>query len=289
MRKIFILSLMVFIMTFTCSSSYAGWLIYHKPAFSGKIIDAETKEPIEGAVVVAIYQKEPIISGPGGGSSSIINIKEILTDKNGEFHISPYLTIIQPLSIEDRVEFIIYKPGYWAYHNFPAHPDEFILFALSEGIGFSRISETLKRRVEDKWRKKFEEMIKNFSDEQKARTSFGVKAENFLPLLPMKGAKERLRSLNIPYYKLPDDADIENIKWINMFEKDIDLREISDYMVIGLPKANTWQERRMQMVSPAGEKRDWKKQKQLIRLLREDWEYIYKKPAGDLYKIEEGY
>ena len=27
--------------------------------FRGKIIDAETKEPIEGAVVVAIYSKNP--------------------------------------------------------------------------------------------------------------------------------------------------------------------------------------------------------------------------------------
>ncbi len=28
------------------------WMIYHKPAFKGKVIDAEAKESIEGAVLV---------------------------------------------------------------------------------------------------------------------------------------------------------------------------------------------------------------------------------------------
>ena len=53
---------------------------YHKPAFQGKVIDAETKEPIDGAVVVVIYKKYPIISGPGGGGESIMDIKETLTN-----------------------------------------------------------------------------------------------------------------------------------------------------------------------------------------------------------------
>lgn len=57
---------------------------------------------------------------------------------------------------------------------------------------------------------------------------------------------------------------------------------------IELPKLKTREERRMETVSPIGEKSDWRKQKQLIKLLREDWEYIYGEPAGDLYKIEEG-
>jgi hypothetical protein len=53
----------------------ASWLIYHKSEFKGKVTDAETKQPIEGAVVVAKYFKHPIITGPAGGSASIIHIK----------------------------------------------------------------------------------------------------------------------------------------------------------------------------------------------------------------------
>ncbi len=76
MKNVLIIFFLISIFIFNASISHAGWLIYHKPEFKGKVIDTETKEPIEGVVVVAIYQKHPIISGPGGGSSSIINIKE---------------------------------------------------------------------------------------------------------------------------------------------------------------------------------------------------------------------
>lgn len=92
------------------------WMIYHKPAFKGKVIDAETKEPIEGAVVVVTYSKTTHF--PPEAQSSTINVREILTDKNGEFYISSYTAIIQPLSTESMANFIIFKPG---YGSFPAY------------------------------------------------------------------------------------------------------------------------------------------------------------------------
>jgi hypothetical protein len=89
----------------------AGWLIYHKPDFEGQILDGETKEPIEGAVVVVLYNKRTI--GVGAGTlSSVINIRETLTDKEGRFSIPSYTTLIQPFSWADTANFIIYKPGY---------------------------------------------------------------------------------------------------------------------------------------------------------------------------------
>ena len=54
-KAYFIIGLSMFLITAFCTSCFAGWLIYHKPAFRGRIIDAETKKPIEGAVVVAKY------------------------------------------------------------------------------------------------------------------------------------------------------------------------------------------------------------------------------------------
>jgi hypothetical protein len=103
------------LLVLTAPSASASWLIYHKPEFRGRMIDAETKQPIEGVVVVALYRSHPIISGPGGGSSSIIHVREALTDSNGEFIIPAYTTVIQPNSYEDRTDFIIYKPGYGSY------------------------------------------------------------------------------------------------------------------------------------------------------------------------------
>jgi len=51
MRIIITALLLVVLMT---TSSEAGWLIYHKPEFKGRVLDTETKEPIEGAVVVVV-------------------------------------------------------------------------------------------------------------------------------------------------------------------------------------------------------------------------------------------
>jgi len=123
MKKTYlIIGLSMFLITGFCTSCFAGWLICHKPAFRGRIIDAETKKPIEGAVVVAMYYKYPIISGPGGGSASIIHIKEALTDKKGEFHIPSYTTLKGPNSIEDDVDFIIYRPGYGSHPGRKVYP-----------------------------------------------------------------------------------------------------------------------------------------------------------------------
>jgi hypothetical protein len=106
-----------------CPCTFAGWLIYHKPDFKGRVIDAESKAPIKGAVVVAIYYSSPIITGPGGGSPYIIHVKETLTDGNGVFVIPTYTTLIQPNSMENSAEFIIYKPGYGSYPGGKATPD----------------------------------------------------------------------------------------------------------------------------------------------------------------------
>jgi hypothetical protein len=107
--RILLFSTLLFLLT--ASHACASWIIYHKPAFEGQILDGDTKEPIEGAVVVVLYNKRTI--GLGAGTlSSVINIRETLTDKEGRFRIPPYTTLIQPFSWEDRAYFIIYKPGY---------------------------------------------------------------------------------------------------------------------------------------------------------------------------------
>ena len=95
------------------STSAYSWPIYSKPEFRGRVIDAETKQPIEGAVVVAVYKKWEF-GGPGGGNTLPFDAKETLTDKNGEFYFSSYTTIIGPLSRTSRADFIIFKPGYRA-------------------------------------------------------------------------------------------------------------------------------------------------------------------------------
>lgn len=53
--------------------------------FKGKVIDADTKEPIEGAVVLAVYYFTSY--GIAGSNSYVEDGQETLTDKNGEFEL----------------------------------------------------------------------------------------------------------------------------------------------------------------------------------------------------------
>ena len=94
-------------------TSQAEWPLYSKPEFRGRIIDSETKEPIEGAVAVALYDKEMLIGGPGGPNSYVYHAKECLTDIKGEFHFPSYFSL-HLISKGDGVRFIFYKPGYMA-------------------------------------------------------------------------------------------------------------------------------------------------------------------------------
>ena len=59
-KRIVILIALLSFLVFASVPAFAGWLIYHKPAFKGKVINAETKGPIEGAVVVVTYTKETL-------------------------------------------------------------------------------------------------------------------------------------------------------------------------------------------------------------------------------------
>ncbi|MEW6078556.1 MAG: hypothetical protein AB1724_12135 [Thermodesulfobacteriota bacterium] len=90
-------------------------LIFHKPAYQGKIIDMETKEPLEGVVVVAVYQIESIFGYPGGGWGKDIHAQEVLTDKDGFFRIPPCTRLVGLNSKAAETQFIIYKPGYASY------------------------------------------------------------------------------------------------------------------------------------------------------------------------------
>lgn len=99
-----------------------GCVTYH-----GRVIDAETKQPIEGAVVVASWLEEQ--GSFAGGVSRLDDVKETLTDKNGEWSIRGprgtrsdcmsncfnILTFVSGTHYTLPPEFIVFKPGYCSY------------------------------------------------------------------------------------------------------------------------------------------------------------------------------
>lgn len=77
-------------------------------SFRGKIVDAETKEPVEGAVVLIDWRELHFFAG-----STFYDAQETLTDKNGEFYI-PGIWIFNPWNwISLHASATIYKSGYY--------------------------------------------------------------------------------------------------------------------------------------------------------------------------------
>jgi len=82
--------------------------------YRGKVIDAETKEPIEGAVVVAVWEKR--VFRPVESKTVFEEAKEAMTDKDGEFMIPGYtIGKVGGLFGTQEPDFYIFKPGYGSY------------------------------------------------------------------------------------------------------------------------------------------------------------------------------
>jgi len=99
----------IIIFTFTvilCGSAFADG------PWKGKILDIETKEPLKGVAVLAVWDR--IYRTPFGTSSYIYEAKETVTDNAGEFEIPSYtpINLLPLLSYIQGPEFTIFKPGY---------------------------------------------------------------------------------------------------------------------------------------------------------------------------------
>lgn len=114
----------------------ASWFTYSKPEFRGRVIDAETREPIEGAVVVVMYTKCFVVGNPGGPNSTIIKARETLTNASGEFYFPPYFSLMF-FSEDQGARFVFFKPGYKAIDRIEATPlpDETYLAIEENMIG----------------------------------------------------------------------------------------------------------------------------------------------------------
>ncbi len=88
--------------------------VYH-----GTVVDAETKAPLEGAVVLVIWYRKPIITMDG--PQYFQNAVEVLTDGEGKFSVdagpgvnwNPFTYVLK------RPRILIFKPGYgrWRFQG----------------------------------------------------------------------------------------------------------------------------------------------------------------------------
>lgn len=89
------------------------WIIFHDSEITGQVIDAETKRPIEGAVVVMILSLTQIASEGFGGYAKII---ETATDLDGKFTVPGWISFkpwrFDSVTHEMGPKIVVYKPGY---------------------------------------------------------------------------------------------------------------------------------------------------------------------------------
>ena len=83
-------------------------LVYYEGDYHGKVIDAETLQPIEGAVVLGVWSKG--YHGAGGIAHEYYDARETVTDKNGEFTIKG----MGPRAVTHlkKMNIVIFKVGY---------------------------------------------------------------------------------------------------------------------------------------------------------------------------------
>ena len=101
--------------------------------YSGKIVDSETGEPIEGAVVFIQFSTK-VYGSPGGPQYRTVNAIEALTNANGDFQIPrrkypPGNQLIYARWL-NHGQVIIFKPSYGVY---PGHEGTSIVSSTTNG------------------------------------------------------------------------------------------------------------------------------------------------------------
>jgi len=90
-----------------------GWVFYWDGSYHGKVIDADTKEPIEEAVVVAVYHEN--CYGIVQTISGEIGVQEVLTDVQGYFLIPTFWRFGLPFCWFSHTKFFVFKPGHGSF------------------------------------------------------------------------------------------------------------------------------------------------------------------------------
>lgn len=90
----------------------AGWILYTGGPYQGQVVDAETRQPVEGAVVF-FHWKRHVYGGAGGPVSFFLKAVEVLTDKEGRFYVPWFIgTSLNPFSLVLEPTWFAYYPGY---------------------------------------------------------------------------------------------------------------------------------------------------------------------------------
>jgi hypothetical protein len=192
--------------------------------FHGKVIDADTLKPIEGAVVYAIWLK--CRPGIGSGSCQADMAKEVLTDVDGEWSITgpkgnndpgfirSILGILVPWTKSPEIGY--YKPGYFPFNAKYVSSD----FSAHAYVDKER---NIKGIILIRWGDTEAEVKRNVEQSQK---------DGCVTLIPVEDPERKLRELDFNF-RYPVEVKRVHDR----------ITDKTTYKVIGLKKALTLEEK----------------------------------------------
>lgn len=112
MRKSFLFGILFFLGSVASVMADGSHETLTSGPWKGRIIDIETKEPLEGVVVLAVWDRA--YRTLAGDNTYFYEAKEVLTDKEGRFEIPSYrpINLLPIISYIKGPEFTVFKPGY---------------------------------------------------------------------------------------------------------------------------------------------------------------------------------
>lgn len=228
---------------------FFGFCIHYDGPYKGKILELETGEPIEGAVVAAEWRLEQQFIH----WEPFCDARETVTDKNGEFELPRAWCIYHPFARIQNPTVVVFKPGYeaakgWALYS--GTPQS--IFAIGPStIGYLEVSKkTINSHTFEVGSKKTktypegliltgmicQERIKSI----KESTPFMIEAF----FVPLEGARERIKRLNMQLDCSKDGEPVPHVDQTYDFRNDIEKYIKKSYVVVSLPKLKTRAERR---------------------------------------------
>ncbi len=269
MKRVTVVSLTLLILSsLSCSETYAD--LYSGGPWRGRVIDADTKQPIEGAVVALVWNR--VYDCGVGRYPYFHGAKEVLTDQTGSFEIPAYVEkrsksfwklkdlgndpkagfICSGPTISDP-DFIVYKPS---YGNFP-HQDELRIYAIGPGpstVEYQEYHKELIKGQEVIWAKRKTKSFPEGLVYNGRRCRMRISAtKTMLLFISMKNAKGKIENLAVPLDCPQDGEPVPSS--MHGFRDDVENQYPvirGGYIIIELPKLRTKKER-MEAIPMPGE------------------------------------
>lgn len=114
--------LLLFVIVPLIAGCLPGRLVYHSESYRGRVVDAETRRPLAGAAVVAVWHQETVVLLVGHGPAlDYHDALEMVTDTLGEFEF-PERTQFTLFGKILEPKFVAYYSGYVPYPTLGTQP-----------------------------------------------------------------------------------------------------------------------------------------------------------------------